>query len=98
MSDREELARIIRAANDSVLLGDQKWDETLAAAIIEKGWHGPTFAQQLTQDEDQILTIRIPRSSWTGIVIGIEKWAGRPREDIEILSDFEVVAIDGHRA
>jgi hypothetical protein len=41
---------------------------------------------------DPILTIRIPRSSWQGIISGIEKWAGRSQyDDIEILSDYEIV-------
>jgi hypothetical protein len=41
---------------------------------------------------DPILTIRIPRSSWQGIIVGIEKWVGRSQfDDIEILSDYEVV-------
>jgi hypothetical protein len=41
---------------------------------------------------DDILTIRIPRSSWQGIINGIEKWVGRSQyDDIEILSDYEIV-------
>lgn len=36
------------------------------------------------------VTIRLPREDWTAIVIGIEKWAGRDRDDIEILSDVSI--------
>jgi len=39
---------------------------------------------------DPMLTVRIRESSWNGIVNGIEKWAGRSRDDIEIL-DFYFV-------
>lgn len=43
--------------------------------------------------DDPILTIRIPRSSWLGILNGIEKWTGRSRwDDVEILSDYEILA------
>jgi len=42
-------------------------------------------------EPEEMLTIRLPKSSWLGIVNGIEHWAERPEEDIQILSDYEIV-------
>jgi hypothetical protein len=47
----------------------------------------------MPDQNDPILTIRIPQSSWRGIVNGIEKWAGMSQfdPDLEILADYEIV-------
>ena len=48
-------------------------------------------------DEEETITIRFPISSWTGIVRGIEKWAGDSQFDIEILSDYEILEPQSRR-
>lgn len=42
---------------------------------------------------DPIITVRLPLSSWNGIVNGIEEWAGDSMSEIEILSVFEFVDV-----
>ena len=43
---------------------------------------------------DPTVTLRMPLSSWRGIVRGLEKWVGEGAEEIELLSEVELV--DGH--
>ncbi|WP_157480074.1 hypothetical protein [Leifsonia sp. Root227] len=38
------------------------------------------------------ITVRLPYEDRVAIQIGIEKWSGRSRDDIEILADVTVVA------
>ena len=47
--DKAELARIIRTANDAHLLGNDRWDEALADAIMAAGWLPPTEWQYAHQ-------------------------------------------------
>jgi hypothetical protein len=48
-----------------------------------------------TEESEPMVTLRMPMSTWRGIVNGIEKWVGDgASSDIEILSDIELV--DGH--
>lgn len=50
-----------------------------------------------TEMADPIVEIRLPLSSWQGIVNGIEKWVGDSMSEIEILADFEFTKIpDGY--
>ena len=40
--------------------------------------------------QDDILTVRLPRWAWDAIVDGIESWAWRSQDDIQILTAAEV--------
>jgi len=42
---------------------------------------------------DDLITIRLPKSSWNGIVNGLEKWTGLSQfvPEMKILSDYEVI-------
>lgn len=39
-------------------------------------------------DDEEYITIRLPRSHWVAIRNGIQKWANRDPNDIEILTDI----------
>ena len=43
---------------------------------------------------DDIITVRLPRWAWDGIVEGIERWTGRKVGDIEILDVAEIEGAD----
>jgi hypothetical protein len=43
---------------------------------------------------DPTVTLRMPLSTWRGIVNGIQKWAGESAGEIEILSDVELMEGD----
>jgi hypothetical protein len=45
-------------------------------------------------DPNEILTVRLPRWAWDGIVEGIERWTGRQRGDIQILDAAEIEGAD----
>ena len=46
----------------------------------------------MSNEPESMVTLRMPLSTWRGIVNGIEKWTGRAAgDDIEILEDIELL-------
>jgi len=37
------------------------------------------------------VTLRLPYEDWVAIQVALEKWTGRPRDDIQILEDVTVL-------